>query len=358
MSLPFQRATRLEGFAPYQPRQAKTTPRFKIDANEAAAPALPLDQLLGAVTSDTISRYTRTGALEADIAASFGLEPDRVAVTAGADDGLLRLCLMTLEPGRQALLTRPSFEMIPRYVALAGGAPAWVDWFDAPVPTDALVDAVSEQTSIVFLVTPSSPAGESADLATVERLAEACARVNALLVVDHAYVEFSEADFTEAALAFPNVIVARTFSKAWGLAGLRVGYFLGAPEVIAWVKTVGQPYAVATPSVALARAALAAGSSAMHRRVALVRQERARLTETLVSLGAAPVPSEGNFVLARLGPAGAPFAAAMAEVGISVRVFGGPGVLDGAIRITCPGDDVAFDALMRALPDALKKARP
>lgn len=353
----FHRAARLEGFRPYRPRKTAATPVHKVDANEAGASAENLARYVASLPPEALNRYTRPHALEHDLAAYFGVAPDRVVVTAGADDGLLRLCLLTLEPGRRALMTRPTFEMIPRYVALAGGVTTVVEWFDGPVPTEDLVGAVGPETSIAFLVTPSSPSGEAADLATVERLAEACARVGALLVVDHAYVEFADTDLTSAALALPNTLVARTFSKAWGLAGLRVGYFLGPPEVIDWMKTIGQPYAVATPSVAMARATLAAGVDAMRARVARVRDERARLTEALAALGANPIRSQGNFVLARLGPHGDAFTNAMAQHGVGVRLFEGPEPIVGSVRITCPGDPAAFDALLRALSLAMDEVR-
>ena len=327
---------------------------YKIDANEASASPASLTRYVDALAPEALNRYTRPHDLEADLAARFRVTPDRVVVTAGADDGLFRLCLLTLEPGRQAVLTAPSFEMIPRYVALAGGEPVAVEWFGTAVPADDLVAAIGPRTSIAFLVTPSSPAGQSADLDTAKRMARACADVGALLVIDHAYVEFADVDLTDAALDLPNTVIARTFSKAWGLAGLRVGYFIGPPGVIEWMKTVGQPYSVATPSVVGARAALAGGDAEMRARIDRVRGERDRLFEALRALGADPIPSQANSVLARLGDRGVPFTAALADQGIGVRVFEYPELVAGSVRITCPGDDEAFDALMAALPRAMK----
>lgn len=353
----FRPASRLQGLRPYRPRKPGPPPLHKVDANEACPDPADLARFVGTLTLETLNRYGRPYALEARLAERFRVSPDRVAVTAGVDDGLLRLCMIALESGRQALLTRPTFEMIPRYVALAEGRPVEVDWLDQPVPTDDLVAAVGPSTGIVFLVTPTSPAGEAATAETVERLAVACGRVGALLVVDHAYVEFADHDLTAMALELPNTVVARTFSKAWGLAGIRVGYLMGPAPVISLLKTVGQPYAVATPSIGMAAAALAEGEDAMLARVRRVRDERDRLTALIETLGGRPVRSEGNFVLARLGTDAHPFGAAMAARGIAVRCFDGPGVLEGAVRISCPGDSEAFQALMSALPEALREAR-
>ena len=356
MTESFRPAARLREFSPYKPKKATAAPTYKVDANEASASSYNLERYLRSIPAEALNRYTRPQALEAALAERFGVTQDRVVVTAGADDGLMRLCLLAVEPGRQAVLTTPSFEMIPRYVTLTGGEPVAVDWFGGPAPTDALVEAVGPKTSIVFLVTPSSPAGQSADIATVQRLAERCAEVGALLLIDHAYVEFSDSDFTAAALELPNTVVARTFSKAWGLAGLRVGYFLGPASTIEWMKAVGQPYAVATPSVYAACAMLAEGDGQMRMRVAKVKDERRRLSDLLNTLGAQPIRSDGNSVLARLGPAGEHFQQEMAGQGISVRLFDRPKLIAGSVRITCPGDDQTFEALMRAIPSAVASA--
>ncbi|MEL7368116.1 MAG: histidinol-phosphate transaminase [Myxococcota bacterium] len=360
MTEPFRKTQRLEGFEPYRPRHSTAPITHKVDANEASADPAGLQRYAEGLNPEVLNRYTRPHALEADLAARFGVESNRVVVTAGADDGLMRLCLLTLEPGRRALMTQPTFEMIPRYATLAGGAIDAIDWLEGPVPTDALVEAVTPQTSVVFVVTPSSPAAEVADAAAVTRLSHACAEVGALLVVDQAYVEFAEpdADLTERALSLPNTLVARTLSKAWGLAGLRIGYFIGHPTVVDWMKTVGQPYAVATPSVAMAQAALARGESTMQARVKRVREERAQLTAALTAAGWAPVPSHGNSVLVRFGAQGSVVADAMAARGIAVRLFQRPEALAGAIRITCPGVPATFSALLKAFDEVLREVRP
>ncbi len=367
MSEAFRPAARLSGFRPYRPR-ASAAPKIKVDANEAFASDENLTRFVSALEPDALNRYTRPHALEADLAARHGVTPDRVAVTAGADDGLLRLCLMTLEPGSQAILTQPTFEMLPRYVALAGGQSRSIEWFDQAFPTDAFVQSILQtpevidgttsqpSTRLAFLVSPSSPAGEVVDGAILREVAVACAKARAVLVLDHAYVEFADDDLTDLALTLPNTVVARTLSKAWGLAGLRVGYFLGPVDVIEWMKTVGQPYAVSTPSVAVARAMLAEAEPAMRGHVERVKGERAHLFDALNAAGARPLPSQGNFVLARLGERGAAFARAMADRGIGVRWFDGPSPLGGAVRITCPGDEAAFTAILEALPAALEEA--
>ncbi len=119
------------------------------------------------------------------------------------------------------------------------------------------------------------------------------------LLLDAAYAEFADEDLTAAALALPRTLVLRTFSKAWGLAGLRVGCLLGPADLLAELRAWGQPYAVAGASLAVARTALATGEAAVNAGVAAARAARADLAARLRRLGAAPLPSQGNFVLCR-----------------------------------------------------------
>src|SRR3989441_217016 len=131
-------------------------------------------------------------------------------------------------------------------------------------------------------------------LADVRRLAAAAP--NALLILDHVYVEYADHDLTPAVLDLPNVLVLRTLSKAWGLAGCRVGYAVGSPYVVAVLRAAGGPYTVAAPSVALALSQLERGVEPLRAHVARVREERRLLTARLAAAGLLPRPSQANFV--------------------------------------------------------------
>ena len=150
------------------------------------------------------------------------------------------------------------------------------------------------------VVSPNNPTGAVVTADDLLRLRRAAGDLPLLL--DAAYAEFADLDLTAAALALPRTLVLRTLSKAWGLAGLRVGCLLGPPDLLDELRAWGQPYAVAGTSVALARQALAVGGDAMDAGVAAARVARAALAAQLQRLGARPLPSQGNFVLCR--PAG------------------------------------------------------
>ncbi|MBM4394409.1 MAG: aminotransferase class I/II-fold pyridoxal phosphate-dependent enzyme [Deltaproteobacteria bacterium] len=347
-------APALRGMVAYRVPRHPAPIDLYLDGNEGAVP--PIGEALGllhAAGPDVLRRYPDARPLEALVAADLGVDAARVIVTAGGDDALDRLCRAVLAGGREMVLPVPTFEMLDRFARLAGGSVRPVPWRPgAPYPTGDVVAAVGAATAIVVVVSPNNPTGGVATLDDLRRASDAAAAVRALVTLDHAYVEFADADLTAAALALPNVVVVRTLSKAWGLAGLRIGYAVGPEPVISWLRAVGSPYAASRPSVAIAAARVATGRADVDAFVARVRVERAALSDLLRSLGAEPFPSQGNFVFARTRHAGW-LKDALAGLGISIRDFPGKPGLEGCVRITCPGDPAAFDRLCAAVRAAL-----
>jgi histidinol-phosphate aminotransferase len=283
------------------------------------------------------------------------LDAAQVLVTAGGDDGIDRLCRRCLGGGRELVLTEPAFEMFARHAGLAGGRLRGPAWWEGPYPVDEVAALVGPDTGLLAVVSPNNPTGAVITADELARLRAATGDVPLLL--DAAYAEFADEDLTSVALALPRTVVLRTLSKAWGLAGLRVGFLLGPPDLLAELRACGPPYAVAGTSVALARAALGGGDAAVRAGVAAVKAARRELGASLVSLGAAPLPSQANFVLCRPRDAGFVHAG-LASLGVSVRAWAGHDVLDGCLRITCPTADDERARLDRALavtlaPEAL-----
>src|SRR2546430_12805659 len=173
--------------------------------------------------------------------------------------------------------------------ALAGGTLVRVPWRDGPFPLDGFVGRLEARTGVVVVVSPNNPTGAVATLTDVRRLAAAAP--NALLVIDHVYVEYADEDLTPGLLDLANVLVLRTFSKAWGLAGCRVGYAAGSPYVIGVLRAAGGPYSVAAPSIALALAQLERGVESLRAHVARIRVERGLLATRLAAPRAGPPPS-------------------------------------------------------------------
>jgi HAD superfamily hydrolase (TIGR01548 family) len=170
--------------------------------------------------------------------------------------------------------------------------------------------------------------------------------------VDLAYVDFAVEDITRGVLSIPNAVLTRTLSKAWGLAGLRVGWAAGPRQIIDWLRAAGQPYSVSAPSLILAEERIRTGREDMARFTTNVRKQRGPLIELLGELGAPSTPSEGNYVFPRHAKA-AWIRDALAGLGIAVRAFPGKKYLEDGLRITIPGDDAAFERLCHGLRSAL-----
>lgn len=340
------------GFSAYKVARHGAPVELKLDQNEGDSPAPSLFRRLAEIGPDVMRRYPSTSELEALLARRFGVDPQKVIVTAGADDALDRLCRAVLAPGRRLLCTNPTFEMMLRYARIAGGDIDEVEWWEGPFPTEAFLAAIRPETALVAVVTPNNPTGTAVTRADLERLVDAAP--HALLLLDHAYVEFADEDFTDYALSLPNAVVVRTLSKAWGLAGLRTGYALSSnEEFIRWMRVAGSPYSVARPSIALAAARLEAEHGEMEAFVSQVKAERHQFEKTLAHLGVGYVPSQGNFVFIRDRRAFW-MRDALAGLGIATRVYPGREGLGESLRISCPGDPAAAGQVVHALEAAIK----
>lgn len=328
--------------APYSvPRAAAAIDLF-LDGNEGPPPPA---SLLAELPPEALRSYPDARPLEADIARAWDLDPSQVVVTAGADDALDRLCRATLEPGHDLVLPRPGFAMLERYAAIAGGARVGVPWPDGPLPTAALRAAVTPTTSLLVVTSPNNPTGAVATAADLDALQ----LPGVIRVLDAAYAEFADEDVSRAALDRGWVVV-RTLSKAWGLAGLRVGWAMGPAPIIDCLRSAGAPYAVAAPSLAIARLRLRWRDD-VDAFVAQVRIERAAIEQRLRALGAACEPSQANFVFCRV-PRPLALRDALGEQGIAIRAFPERPELGDAIRIACPGDGGKLSRLLAALDSA------
>ena len=336
--------------AAYRPPITPPHVDLQLASNEGITPDADLLDLLRDAGPDILRRYPSASELEGLLAERLSVDPARVLVTAGADEALDRVCRALLAPGRELVLPMPTFEMLERYAHLAGGRVVGVPWPKGAYPREAVLAAATRQTAAIAVVSPNNPTGAVATAADLQTLSSALP--HAVLILDAAYMEFADEDLTPVALRLPNTIVVRSLSKAWGLAGLRVGYAAGPRGLVDRLRAAGGPYSVSGPSVAIAAAWLQRAPVPVQRFVESVRHERRELSRLLSELGAEPLPSQANFVLARLRNANRVHDD-LARLGIAVRVFPDRPDLEGRLRITCPGDDAAFHRLTAALRTVL-----
>lgn len=320
---------------------------LRLDHNERLRGDPLLTDVLAGFPPARLTRYPDPGPLERRIAARWRIAPARVLATAGGDDGIDRICRLCLRDRPELLGVDPTFEMIPRFARLAGGV--YRGLFDPSDPApEALLDDVTPRTGLVAVISPHNPTGRAVPAARLRALADRLPDPVALMV-DLAYVEFADDDPTAGLLERPNVLIVRTLSKAWGLAGIRVGYVLGSPDRIAALRVAGPPFAISALSLWVAERALALGDRITAPYVARVRRERTMLEATLGAMGFDPVPSQANFVLSRT-PDAVRVASELEASGIRVRTFPSD---PGSLRVTLPGDPAAFERLVAALGRAV-----
>lgn len=326
---------------------------LRLDANEGPLPDAAVLSGLRLLEGEHLRRYPDASELESTLAARIGVDPACVLATAGADDAIDRLCRVAFADRRGAsmILPVPSFEMFERYARIAGGRVRRVPWESATWPLEAVLAAIDETVRIVVVVSPNNPTGALATLAQIESVVRAHPEL--LVVLDHAYAEFADEDLTVAALELENVVVLRTLSKAWSLAGARVGWAAGSPERIRALRAAGQPYAVSGPSCALALHALGTAQASMERNVTQVRNERATLAKLLDELGLRAQASQANFVFATATDPAA-LDRGLQSMGIKVRTWPGHPELAQALRVTCPSNNWEFERLQRSLRSLLR----
>jgi histidinol-phosphate aminotransferase len=257
---------------------------------------------------------------------------------------LLNAFCVSAEPRDEVVHAWRSFEAYPIAITVAGARPVPVPLTaDGRHDLPAMAAAVTERTRVVLVCTPNNPTGPAVTATELEAfLAQVPPHV--VVVVDEAYVEFVRSadpvDGVATALAHPNVIVTRTFSKAYGLAGFRVGYAVAQPPLAAALRAVSLPFGVSHVAQAAAIASLAAEDALLERVEALVG-ERSRVLEGVRAAGWEVPEAEGNFIWLPAGDRALELAAAAEELGIAVRPFAGDGV-----RVTI-GETEANDRVIR-----------
>ena len=304
-------------------------------------------QVLAGANTSLLRNYPKSEHLEGKLADRFGVEPQRVVVTAGADDALDRCCRAYLETGFEMILPVPGFEMLHRFAANAGGAVVPVTW-QGDFPTDEVISKIGSATTLIAMVTPNNPSGGIATAEDLEAVAGA-ARDQALVIVDQVYAEYADVDLTEVALRLDNVILVRSFSKAWGLAGCRVGYAVAPVEIADVLRSAGNPYPTSGLSLAIAAAQLETGTESLEEHVRQIKTERATLATRLGQLGIEVPDSQGNFLLPDFGTRTRFVFEALRAQGVLVRWFAHREGLETRLRITLPGNTGEFQRLIAAL---------
>jgi histidinol-phosphate aminotransferase len=312
----------------------KTVPgAIKIASNETVDGPLPSVRAAIERATDNINRYPDNGYLELRERLAKSLDdgaftPDHISVGSGSVSLCQQLIQITASVGDEVLYGWRSFEIYPLQVRTAGATPVQVPLRDHTFDLDAMLGAITERTRLIFVCNPNNPTSTVVDPEALARFVAAVPS-DILIAIDEAYVEYIRdgllPDSFSLVRAHDNVVVLRTFSKAYGLAGLRIGYAVGDPEIITALGKVYVPFTATSVSQAAAIASLDAADELLRRTDAVVA-ERGRVTAALRDAGYVVPPSQANFVWLPLAERTADFVERAADNRLLVRPYGSDGV--------------------------------
>lgn len=334
----------LAGLPVYVP--GKTVPgAIKLASNETVFGPLPSVRAAIDRATDTVNRYPDNGCVQLKAALARHLGPDfapeHVAVGCGSVSLCQQLVQVTASVGDEVVFGWRSFELYPPQVRVAGAIPIQVPLTDHTFDLYAMLAAVTDRTRLIFVCNPNNPTSTVVGPDALARFVEAVP-AHILIAIDEAYVEYIRDGMRPDSLglvrAHNNVVVLRTFSKAYGLAGLRIGYAIGHPDVITALDKVYVPFTVSSIGQAAAIASLDAADELLARTDTVVA-ERARVSAELRAAGFTLPPSQANFVWLPLGSRTQDFVEQAADARIVVRPYGTDGV---RVTVAAPEENDAF----------------
>ncbi len=306
---------------------------LRLDFNENTLACSPkVRQVLACVSAGSLTRYPERAPVEAIVAAHLGVAAEQLALTNGVDEAIHVLFETFLEAGDELLLPVPTYTMYEVYASATDARVVAVQAADdLQFPFERLLAAITPRTKIIAIANPNSPSGS---VATRAQLLEIAHRApHAILLVDEAYFHFFGETIMDLVGKLPNLIVARTFSKAYGLAGLRIGLLTGPVELMHWARRVLSPYSVNSLALACLPAALE-DTAYLNWYVDEVLGARTEFEAALDAAGVRRWPTRANFILVDIGVQHGEFVHLMQAAGVLVRDRSNDPGCDGRVRIT------------------------
>jgi histidinol-phosphate aminotransferase len=306
---------------------------LRLDFNENTLACSPkVREALGRISTGDLTRYPQREPVEAIMARYLGLAADQVALTNGVDEAIHVLFEAFLEAGDELLLPVPTYTMYEVYASATAARVVPVQAADdLQFPYERLLAAITPHTKIIAIANPNSPSGTVATRAQLMEIARRAPQ--AVLLVDEAYFHFYGETVIDLIATVPNLIVARTFSKAYGLAGLRLGLLAGSVKLMQWIRRVLSPYSVNLLALACLPPAIE-DTAYLDWYVGEVVAARAEFETALDAAGVRRWPSRANFILVDIGAKHAEFVRRMHAAGVLVRDRSSDPGCDGRVRIT------------------------
>lgn len=306
---------------------------LRLDFNENTLECSPkVREVLASISAGSLTRYPEREPVEAIVAASVGVAANQLALTNGVDEAIHVLFETFLEADDELLLPVPTYTMYEVYASATDARVVAIQAADdLQFPFARLLAAITPRTKIIAIANPNSPSGSIATRAQLLELAQRAPQ--AVLLVDEAYFHFCGETVMDLVGKLPNLVVARTFSKAYGLAGLRLGLLAGPVELMRWVRRVLSPYSVNSIALACLPPALQ-DTTYLNWYVDEVLAARADFEAALDAAGVRRWPSRANFILVEIGAQHEEFVRLMRAAGVLVRDRSSDPGCDGRVRIT------------------------
>lgn len=328
---------------------------LRLDFNENTIACSPkVKEVLARISAGDLTRYPERAPVERIVAEHLGVAAEQVVLTNGVDEAIHVLFETFLDSGDELLLPVPTYTMYEVYASATDARAVAVQAAaDLQFPFDRLVAAIFPRTKIVAIANPNSPSGSIATRAQLIEIAKRAA--DAVVLVDEAYFHFCGETVIDLVGKIPNLVVARTFSKAYGLAGLRLGVLVGPVELMQWIRRVLSPYSVNSLALACLPPALN-DTGYLEWYVGEVLAARAEFEAALDAAGVRRWPSRANFVLVEIGAQHREFVRLMSTGGVLVRDRSSDPGCDGCVRITIGTREQMRNAIL-VLHETLKQFR-
>jgi len=324
----------VEELKKYRPPMEGRAGKLRLDFNENTVGCAPevVRALRRALTPEMLTRYPEYGESRQTLAHYFGFKPEEMLLTNGTDDAIKAICDAFVDPGDVLLVPAPTFPVYEFFHKVAGGAVERVRYDERfHLPVDNVVAAINRKTRWIALGSPNNPTGTEISKPDLRRILESAPDV--LVLVDEAYFDYSGHTVLPWIRKHENLLVSRTFSKAFGLAALRMGFIFGNPELVELMHRAQNPFQV--NSLALAAASIAIQHEEhVKKYVAQVHVNRKRVYHWLEARGIPYVRSAANFILTRVGERAPEIAQRLRAEGILVRDWSYDPHLQGYLRFT------------------------
>jgi len=309
----------VQKMAPYTPPTGSRAGKLRLDFNENTVGCSPrvIEAITSHLSAGQLSMYPEYAAAMEELAAFFDVSPEEFTMTNGTDEAIQLFVNTFVDAGGDAITLKPSYPLYRFYLEVAEASIREVDYRDGfEFPVEQLIAAVRPETRAVFISNPNNPTGGGIGFDDVMRIVEAAP--HAAVLIDEAYFEFSGVTALGSIRSHPNLFVSRTFSKVYGMAGLRCGCLFSAAENVRWMRKAQSPFSVNVLALIAARAAVQDREYAANY-VAEVLAAREIACAGLTSLGIPFYTSHSNFVLFNAGDRAIPIRDALRERGVLVR---------------------------------------